>query len=62
MTHTAMTVDIMLATPKAVMIEEPDGRQIWIPKSVIDDGADLEVGLKQDIEVAKWFADKECLG
>lgn len=33
-----------------------DGRQIWIPKSVIEDVYD-----DNTVEVARWFAEKEEL-
>jgi len=58
-----MTLDgyIVRATEKAVMLESDDHGELWIPRSVIRNGAELEEGEDLvSIEVRQWFADK-CL-
>lgn len=51
-------------TEKALKVLIEEGRQVWLPKSVIapDDVGHLEVGDEGvTIPVAEWFADKEGL-
>jgi hypothetical protein len=54
---------ILRTTEKAVLCEFYDPKdgafEKWVPRSVIEDGDQLEEGLNQDIEVAGWFATKE---
>lgn len=61
----AVTLSITRATDKAVMAElaGPDStiRELWIPRSQIDDGDEVEVGLNQDLEIAQWLVEKEGL-
>lgn len=47
-------------TAKAILIETAEGEEQWIPKSVITD-LSLDEGESGEIEVADWFAEKECL-
>lgn len=60
---------VKATTAKAVLLEvgveaDPlDTRDVWIPRSVIEDGAaDLERGDQDgDVEVADWFLEREEL-
>lgn len=52
--------EVLHETEMAVLCEV-DGDEVWIPRSVIEDGEDLETGDTGDIEVAEWFAIKEGL-
>lgn len=47
----------------ALVLELEEGREVWVPFSVIheDDLADLEVSMEVEINVATWFAEKEGL-
>lgn len=46
-------------TSKAVLYVSTAGKsEHWIPRSVIEDGDDVEVG-EQEMNVAEWFLDKE---
>jgi hypothetical protein len=54
-------VDQVIRTSgKAVLVRFDDLREVWIPRSVREDGADLGEG-DTDIVVAEWFAEKEGL-
>jgi hypothetical protein len=48
-------------TAKAVLLEGRDAEPFWVPQSVIfeDDLAELEEGELMEINVKKWFYDKE---
>ncbi len=48
----------------AAICVEIDGDDVWIPRSVIEDGPDtdtLKRGDHVDVEVRSWWADKEGL-
>lgn len=47
-------------TDMAVLIRDDSGEEHWVPRSVCRDGDSLEVG-DTDIEVQRWFAEKEGL-
>lgn len=51
-------------TAAALLVQFPNGRECWVPKSVITD--DSEVYEKKDgsgtLIVKRWFAEKEGLG
>lgn len=50
-------------TQRAMLVQLDDGRELWIPLSVITDPPDdLQYGEKIEIEVAAWFAEREELG
>lgn len=39
-----------------------DGEEVWVPKSVIEDGDSISKGDEDlKVEVASWFAEKEGL-
>jgi hypothetical protein len=63
--------EVIRATDMAVLVrvkpdpqfpgfETPAPREVWMPRSVIDGGYDLDVG-DTDITVRTWFAEKEGL-
>jgi hypothetical protein len=51
---------IIAATQKAVLVRFKNQEETWIPRSVCDDGSELEIG-DTDIVVQTWFAEKEGL-
>lgn len=57
--------DVVRTSEKAVLLDtmnlSGEEVQVWIPRSLITDGESVEVGLKQDLEVASWFLDKQEL-
>ena len=58
---TVLVTEIKAATDAALLCEI-DGSEIWLPKSQIEDGDEIEVG-EEDIEinVAGWLAEQEGL-
>ena len=62
MAHTTLDkVDrIIRVSEKAVLVRFIDLREIWIPRSVCENGADLDEG-DTDLVVADWFINKEGL-
>jgi len=52
--------EVILKTELAVRVKFDNGFLQWIPKSVIDDGDQIELG-QQEIEVRTWFCEKEGL-
>lgn len=55
--------EIRRVSEKAILFIQP-GRETWIPRSAIDDGDELVQTPrfdKYEINVAKWFAEKEGL-
>lgn len=51
---------IIAETDKAVLLEQKNGDETWIPRSVID-GGDATEEQDRDPNVADWFIDKEGL-
>jgi hypothetical protein len=66
MTHRAngsitLVGEITGTTEKAVQFRETvTGLELWIPRSVLQDGDALEMG-DTDLVCARWFADREGL-
>lgn len=58
MTTVELTVNIIAATDLAVLCEVEDA-EVWIPRSLIEDGDTLVVDMGVDIEVQQWFAERE---
>lgn len=57
--YVPVTGTITRVTEKAVLyVSKAAKTEHWIPRSVIEDGDDIEVG-EQDMNVAEWFLDKE---
>lgn len=53
---------ILRETAKAFCVDL-DGEELWIPKSVISDADDYEVGdFDVELSIAEWFAEKEGIG
>lgn len=49
-------------TEMAVLIEDADGSETWIPKSqIMDFDSTMEPGTDTELLVAEWFAEKEGL-
>jgi len=58
-------VTVLHVTDAALKIRLPDDNVVWIPKSVVHDDseltADAAVDDVGDLEVRRWFAEKEGL-
>ena len=50
---------IKATTDLAILLETPDGGEIWIPRSCCEDGS-LDID-DEDPEVAEWWLRKEGL-
>lgn len=53
--------EIEASTEKAVLLDVGDDADKWVPRAVIKDGEDLDVGDTGDVEIEEWFALKEGL-
>ncbi len=54
--------DVIKTTEKAVLVfEEDNERELWIPRSVIEDGESVEEDEDLDLNVESWFCEKEGL-
>ncbi len=51
---------VIRTTRDAVLVRFKDLREIWIPRSVCEDGQSLSEGGK-DVVVKVWFAEREGL-
>lgn len=52
---------IVKATDQAIAIDMGDDEWTWLPRSVVEDGDDMEEGEEYEINVQTWFAEKEGL-
>lgn len=60
----AVSGDVVHTTDKAILIATDDQgslKQFWIPRSVIEDGEEVEEGEALDIHVETWWLEKEGL-
>ena len=58
-TTTYRGVVILRGTAKAVLVQFGDGREAWVPQSVIhDDSPSWKVGDRGDLVVMEWWAEK----
>lgn len=49
-------------TEKALLVRVADGREVWVPKSLIAPGSDVNATNDEgELAVAAWFARKEGL-
>lgn len=53
-------VRVIRVTDRAVLLTQGDDREVWVPRSVCEDGDSLDVG-DTDICVSRWFAEREEL-
>lgn len=61
--HVHLEVDEILRETDKAFLVYLDGEETWIPKSVIADADDYEVGDSEvTLSIAEWFASKEGLG
>jgi len=51
---------IEVTTTLAIGVDLGDG-VVWLPRSVVEYGDDMEAGETHDISVKTWFAEKEAL-
>lgn len=50
-------------TAKAMRVRLEDGRELWIPKSVVHEDSEVYGnGHQGELVVARWFAEKEGIG
>lgn len=61
MEHVIIDIDNIKRATDLAVLAEINGEEYWIPRSVIEDGDDLEEGDSGEIEIAEWFARKEDL-
>jgi len=52
--------EVQAVTDKAVFLQQPNGNETWVPRSVIDGGDAVEES-DCDPNIAEWFCDKEGL-
>lgn len=53
-------VECVRQTDKAIFVELEDGRQAWIPQSVVTDDSEVyAAGHKGKLVIKGWFAAKE---
>ena len=46
-------------TDKALLVEDDDGDQIWVPKSQLTEDSEVwKTGQDGDLVVTKWFAEQ----
>lgn len=49
-------------TAKAILVRMDDDRELWIPKSVVDDASEVyRDGHEGELVVQQWWAEKEGL-
>ena len=58
--HCYISCEIRIVTAKAVLIHD-GAREAWIPKSQIEDPAELEVGDQVELLLPKWLAQEKGL-
>lgn len=61
MTYSTLDIDTVVKTTDRAVLVEVGGEEYWIPRSVIEDGDELDEGDNGEIEVADWFLRKEGL-
>lgn len=53
-----ITGEVIRTTLLAVLVRDDAGDEVWVPRSVCEDGDSLEKG-DTDVRVEPWFAEKE---
>lgn len=62
MRYRTVAVERVVAETDAAVLLTVDGDDRWVPKSLIENPAALDVGdVDIEVEVAEWFAEKEGL-
>lgn len=63
MRYVTVEVDEVVRETDLAFLVRIDGDELWMPKSVVEGGGELDILGFQDIEleVAEWFAKKEGL-
>ena len=52
-------VKVLRESEKALLCKTPEGAEVWVPKSVVDDESEVkEVHDEGTLVVQKWFAKK----
>lgn len=51
-------VEIITTTDDAVLADVEDWGEEWIPRSQIEEGANLEKGDSEEVTITDWFARK----
>ena len=52
---------IVMETDLAIAIDDGDGKLQWFPRSVVRDSGSMGVDEKHELEVKRWFLEKEGL-
>ena len=58
--YESLGMALLHQTPKAMLLTDGEN-EVWIPKSLLNDIPDIEVGEFSNFEVARWFAEQEGL-
>jgi hypothetical protein len=62
MRYRTVAVDRVVAQTDLAFLLSVDGDDRWVPKSVIEDPGEVDVGDEEiEIEVAEWFCENEGL-
>lgn len=52
-------VVVLRVTEKALLCKTPEGEEVWVPKSVVDDSSEVQEAHDEGtLVVQKWFAKK----
>jgi len=52
---------VVLKTAKAYLLDIGNDREVWVPKSMIEDYCEESIGTISSIFVPEWYATKEGL-
>jgi len=56
--YVAIGVKVVHETEMAVLLDNGD-TELWVPKSCIRDGYDIDYEGNMDLDIALWFAERE---
>jgi hypothetical protein len=51
---------VIKTTPMAILVRFNNMSEVWMPRSVVECGEDIQVG-ETDVVVRDWFAEREGL-
>lgn len=58
--YQAVGGEVIAKTPLAVLIRLEDGQSVWVPRSQIEGGDELDVG-DEDLSIATWWLREQGL-
>lgn len=59
--ETTLDITVVRLSGKAILIKTDEDEEIWLPKSQVMDGYNIEEGYEGILEVADWLADDKGL-